>query len=177
MATGKKTKGIGVTLLTVVIAVLIMLRQGGENGGQVETPPPGDEPRTTSVQRGGGSAAAEQTAGELGEDAILAAFRAKRSDVMVEIRARVSRLLRDDNEGSRHQRFIVEFEDSRHTVLISHNIDLAERVPIDEGDWVRVKGEYEWSDPGGVIHWTHHNPARNPIHPGGWIEHEGTRYE
>lgn len=88
---------------------------------------------------------------------------------------RVTRVLADDNNGSRHQRFIVEVAAGR-TVLIAHNIDLAPRVPsISVGDTVSFYGEYEWNDRGGVIHWTHHDPRGS--HPGGWIEHQGRRYE
>ena len=87
----------------------------------------------------------------------------------------VTRVLSDDNDGSRHQRFIVEVSPGR-TVLIAHNIDLAPRVQsIRAGDTVSFHGEYEWNDRGGVIHWTHHDPRGS--HPGGWIEHNGRRYE
>ena len=88
---------------------------------------------------------------------------------------RVTRVLSDDNDGSRHQRFIVEVGPGR-TMLIAHNIDLAPRVPsIRVGDTVTFYGEYEWNDRGGVIHWTHHDPRGS--HPDGWIEHEGQRYQ
>ena len=87
----------------------------------------------------------------------------------------VTRVLSDDNDGSRHQRFIVEVSPGR-TVLIAHNIDLAPRVAsIRVGDTVSFFGEFEWNDRGGVIHWTHHDPRGS--HPGGWIEHNGRRYE
>ena len=87
----------------------------------------------------------------------------------------VSRVLSDDNEGSRHQRFIVRLSSGR-TLLIAHNIDLAPRVrSLSVGDTVSFYGEYEWNDRGGVIHWTHHDPRGS--HIGGWIEHKGRRYE
>ena len=87
----------------------------------------------------------------------------------------VTRVLSDDNEGSRHQRFIVEVSPGR-TLLIAHNIDLAPRVAsIRVGDTVSFYGEYESNDRGGVIHWTHHDPRGS--HVGGWIEHRGQRYE
>ncbi|PZO45947.1 MAG: hypothetical protein DCF15_21035 [Phormidesmis priestleyi] len=67
---------------------------------------------------------------------------------------------------------------------IVHNIDLAARIdslPVGDtpSEWlchrVSVKGEYEWSDRGGLIHWTHHDP-RN-VHEAGWINHNNLRYE
>ena len=87
----------------------------------------------------------------------------------------VSRILSDDNDGSRHQRFIVRLS-SGATLLIAHNIDLAPRVgSLQVGDTVSFYGEYETNDRGGVIHWTHHDPRGS--HVGGWIEHKGRRYE
>lgn len=96
------------------------------------------------------------------------------SGVMVAVTGRVTRTLSDDNEGSRHQRFIVKLP-SGHTLLISHNIDLAPRVPLNEGDRISAFGQYEWNERGGVLHWTHHDPAGR--HEEGWIEHNGRRYE
>jgi hypothetical protein len=81
--------------------------------------------------------------------------------------------LRDDLEGQRHQRFILRLPDGM-TVLISHNIDLAPRVPAEKGDAVEVFGRYEWNKRGGVIHWTHRDPKGR--REGGWIEHKGERY-
>ncbi len=120
-------------------------------------------------------------------------------ECMVEAQGVIQRILPDDNDGSRHQRWIVELATGA-TVLLVHNIDLAPRVPVEEGDRIAFAGEYEWNDRGGVVHWTHHNPdgmrvkfdvvwddgaarprrVSNPPwepHPGGWIEHRGQRYE
>lgn len=106
-------------------------------------------------------------------DSVESLFSAQRSDVVVELEGAVSRVLADDLEGSRHQRFIVQLE-SGHTVLVSHNIDLAPRVPLNRGDQVNVRGEYEWNERGGVVHWTHHDPRRRRA--GGWIRHRGEEY-
>ncbi|MEM8485349.1 MAG: DUF3465 domain-containing protein [Bacteroidota bacterium] len=106
---------------------------------------------------------------------IKAAFDRQQSDVQVAGTGQVSRLLSDDNEGSRHQRFIVMLPTGQ-TVLIAHNIDLAPRIDaLRQGDQVSFYGEYEWNPQGGVVHWTHHDPAGR--HPGGWVEHQGQRYE
>ena len=113
--------------------------------------------------------------GSAGGDAVLeAAFRDQRSDLQVEGVGTVTRVLRDDNDGSRHQRFLLETA-SGLTLLVAHNIDLAPRIPeLERGDRVRFFGEYEWNDKGGVIHWTHHDPAGR--HVGGWLEHADTKY-
>ena len=103
--------------------------------------------------------------------AIAEAFRSHASNVQVSGVGVVKRLLPDDNDGSRHQRFILELSDGQ-TVLISHNIDLAARLgSLDRGDTVAFFGEYEWNANGGVIHWTHHDPARQ--HVDGWLKHDG----
>ena len=87
------------------------------------------------------------------------AFRNRVSRIEVEGQGTVERILPDDNDGSRHQRFILRLT-SGQEVLIAHNIDLAPRLSsVRAGDVVRFKGEYDWNDKGGVIHWTHRDPA------------------
>ena len=85
----------------------------------------------------------------------------------------VTRLVADDNDGSRHQRFILRLA-ARQTVLIAHNIDLAERVPVAIGDRVRFRGVYEWNDLGGLVHWTHADPMG--IEDGGWVRYRRKVY-
>ena len=87
----------------------------------------------------------------------------------------VIRLLADDNDGSRHQRFIIKL-DSGRTLLIAHNIDLASRISsLKVGDTVEFYGEYEWNEKGGVIHWTHRDP--DGAHVDGWLKHRGRTYQ
>ena len=85
------------------------------------------------------------------------------------------KVLRDDNKGSRHQKFLLKVS-SNQTILIAHNIDLAPRInSISKGDTIHFNGEYEWSNKGGVVHWTHHDP--NKRHVDGWLKHEGKTYQ
>jgi len=91
----------------------------------------------------------------------------------IETRGVVTRLLSNDNDGSRHQRFILDIG-NRETLLIAHNIDLAERVPVGLGDRVQVRGMYEWNDLGGLVHWTHDDPQG--VEDGGYVRYRRREY-
>ncbi len=123
-----------------------------------------DPPRTETVA----------PAGFAGRDAVIAAAMDRRSNLLVEVEGRVVKVLRDDREGSPHERFLLQVAEGL-TVLVAHNLDLAERVPLSPGDSVTVRGEYEWNAKGGVLHWTHDDPAGR--HPAGFIRHEGRTYQ
>jgi hypothetical protein len=97
----------------------------------------------------------------------------KLSSKIITLKAKVIKILADDSKGSRHQKFIVKV--ANNTLLITHNIDLADRVPIQIGDVIRIKGEYEWNQQGGLIHWTHKDKLNK--HPNGWIEHNKKKYQ
>lgn len=106
---------------------------------------------------------------------IKEAFLKGQSDFWVTSQGTVFKVLKDDNDGSRHQRFLLTLANG-HTVLIAHNIDLAPRIPgLRTNDTVIFNGEYEWNNKGGVIHWTHHDPSGRKT--GGWLMHKGQRYE
>jgi hypothetical protein len=109
------------------------------------------------------------------DQAITDAYQNKLSDIQVSGSGKVSRILGDDNQGSRHQRFILRLS-SGQTLLVAHNIDLAPKInTLKKGDVVQFFGEYEWNSRGGVIHWTHHDPGGQ--HAGGWLKHNGRKYE
>lgn len=108
-----------------------------------------------------------------GEAEVLKAFRAKRSDVQVEVEGRVVFIFGPDRDGKPHQRFLLELP-SGHTLKIAHNLTLSKPVPIRKGDTVRLYGEYEYNAKGGVVHWTHRDPRNR--HPHGWIRHKGKLY-
>ena len=85
----------------------------------------------------------------------------------------VRRLLPDDNDGTRHQRVVLDLRNGQ-TVLLAHNLDLAERIPLGMGDRVQFRGVYEWNDLGGLVHWTHHDPLG--IEEGGFVLYRRKRY-
>lgn len=104
---------------------------------------------------------------------IVSARKGQRSGVWLTTEGTVDRLLEDDREGSQHQRFLLSVSPQLR-VLVAHNIDLADRVPVQRGDRVELRGRYEWNSKGGVLHWTHHDPGGR--HPGGWIRFNGRQY-
>jgi len=85
----------------------------------------------------------------------------------------VRRLLTDDDDGSRHQRFVLQLR-NRDTLLVAHNLDLSERVPLGMGDRIKFRGMYEWNELGGLVHWTHRDPQG--VEDGGWISYRRKLY-
>ncbi|EGR2513186.1 DUF3465 domain-containing protein [Vibrio mimicus] len=116
------------------------------------------------------------SAGLYSNDAVLQqAYQSQQSDLQVQGFGQVVKVLPDDNDGSKHQKFILKLN-SGQTLLVAHNIDLAPRVPnLKVGDSVEFYGEYEWNKKGGVLHWTHKDPQNRHAH--GWLKHNGQVYE
>jgi hypothetical protein len=153
---------LGGTVIAILIAVAFQATGPTEN--KREEHPADARTHSSAPPRSNSSDSDEQ---------IEAAVREQKSGFMITIEGELLKLLPDDEEGSRHQRFIVELESGR-TLLIAHNIDLAPRVPAKRGDHLRIHGQYEWNERGGVLHWTHDDPGGS--HEGGWIERGSNTY-
>ncbi|NOU00001.1 MAG: DUF3465 domain-containing protein [Gallionella sp.] len=109
------------------------------------------------------------------ESIVANQFSSQQSGQQVSGQGVVVRILPDDNDGSRHQKFIIRLP-SGQTILIAHNIDLAPKIgSLQEGDTVEFFGQYEWNEKGGLVHWTHHDP--NGSHTAGWLQHQGQKYQ
>ena len=103
------------------------------------------------------------------------AYENKQSDLQIQGKGVVVKILRDDLKGSRHQKFILKVG-VEQTVLVAHNIDLAPKIAdLEKGDTVEYYGEFEWNSRGGVIHWTHNDPGGR--HVSGWLKHKGKTYQ
>ena len=124
---------------------------------------------------GGPSPDAAGAGARAGDAALARAFDDRASGLEVEGAGTVERLLADDEKGSRHQRFILRLA-SGQTLLVAHNIDVAPRIDdLRVGDVVAFRGVYEWSERGGTVHWTHHDPSGD--HAAGWLRHGGRAYQ
>jgi Protein of unknown function (DUF3465) len=109
------------------------------------------------------------------DDSQIVAFENEhRMNTEVTGKVKVYKLLQEDDEGLKHERFLVMLSDGT-TVLVAHSLDKAPLVPVSPEDEIIIHGEYVWNQKGGVIHWTHHSDS--PRHEGGWIDFKGKRYE
>lgn len=137
--------------------------------GKAPARKPGSSAKPSSGASGGTAAAPAAS------DPIARAFANHESGVQVTGQGTVTRVLSDDNDGSRHQRFILRLA-SGQTLLVAHNIDIAPRVPsLTVGNVISFYGEYEWNAQGGTIHWTHRDPAGQ--HVAGWLKRDGVTYQ
>lgn len=166
------------TILAAIVAAVVY--QGSDlsswldgSASDAANTPTANAPANTPANTGGRDSGLNSSNGAF-SDALRQLIRQQRSGQMVTTQAKVDRLLPDDNYGSRHQRFLIR-DTNDDSVLIAHNIDIAERLPLSEGDSIRLRGQFEWNEKGGVLHWTHHAPRGD--HPGGWIDFAGKRYE
>lgn len=130
---------------------------------------------TITVSTGGTSSqGGVKSASSAGDEAAARAFEEHRSGVELAGKGIVAKVLADDSDGGRHQRFILRLA-SGQTLLVAHNIDIAPRVPsLAPGDSVAFKGVYEWNSEGGIVHWTHHDPSGQ--HAAGWLKLNGSTY-
>ncbi len=109
------------------------------------------------------------------DELIQKAYQNNQSDVQVKGKGTVIKILSDDLKGSRHQRFILKLK-SGQTLLVAHNIDLAPRINgLAKNATIEFYGEYEWNSKGGILHWTHRDPAGRHAH--GWLKYNGKMYQ
>lgn len=161
----KKPALLALVLIIVALVVYFAGRDGTSSPATSIAPAARDTQHAEDAGRSGEGPRAN-------DDALGQAFESRAGGVQVEGEGSVTRILGDDVDGSRHQRFIVRLT-SGQTILIAHNIDLAPRVPdLEEGDTVSFCGVYEWNRNGGTVHWTHRDPEGR--HRAGWIRHRGT---
>ncbi|MEM8782714.1 MAG: DUF3465 domain-containing protein [Planctomycetota bacterium] len=169
MANPVNKKSTGTTVLALVVAaVLVIAQQLGWIDLGTDEPDAATGVRQTTPS-------SSDTSDTRGRHFITDLQNNGAADTPVTASGTIVKVLPDDNEGSRHQRFLVELSDG-HVIKVSHNIDLAPRIPNPrEGDTLEFKGDFEANELGGVVHWTHHDPRGR--HEPGYLIHDGQKYE
>ena len=171
----KKNLGIGAIIVVLIAAFFGIDLQQFQS--ETSNAPTTSTTRTSQTEKEQSNLQRDKLQGQdaQGVQLIERAFERSQSNLQVHASGQVIAVLADDNEGSRHQKFILKLNNGQ-TVLVAHNIDLAPRITsLAKGDIVEFFGEYEYSDKGGVIHWSHHDPANK--HVGGWLKHQGRTYQ
>jgi len=159
--TNKKNLSIGGVIILLIAAYFGLDLSGHKQNQSSSTIPAAQHTETTLSNNG--------------VDTIKAAYEQRQSNVQVQGSGRVKAILRDDNDGSRHQKFILVLKNGL-SILVAHNIDLASKIPnLKKGDVVEFYGEYEYNPKGGVLHWTHRDPQSR--HESGWLKHDGQIYQ
>ena len=165
--TGSQRKLISTVLAVVAALVITWLEKRKHNEAEAPAqPPPLGGTRTPD-------STAESLPQGVSNAELLAARDSGKTHQWVTGRARVLKTLRDDLEGSKHQRWLIK-PARGWTVKISHNIDIAPRVPLKAGDEFEYHGRYEVGEHGAFVHWTHRDPGKR--HAGGWIRYRGKTY-
>lgn len=125
------------------------------------------------------SAAPNIATTQCNNQAINTAYQAQNPNQKIQVLGcgQIVKLLKDDTDGSQHQKFLVKIDGyPQITVLIAHNIDLAHRInTLQPNQPIRFYGEYIYNPKGGVVHWTHKDPAAR--HQDGWLEYQGQKYQ
>lgn len=160
-------------LIAFALILYFIAKQKLAQDATQNTPPAHAAPasqNTSPAANGASASSADDGSAELAQD-----FQQHRDKVRVQGSGTVVKLLREDDEGLKHQKFLLRTRTGQ-TVLVAHDIDIAPRVDdLKEGDTVEFNGEYVWTEQGGVVHWTHHDPEGR--HPGGWLKHDGHTYQ
>ena len=165
---------IGLFFVGFIIAPFIFTTKGDYANTQ-QFQPVADQPKAVAVAPPVKQKPATLSVVKDSDAQLAHAFSNRISNLQIEGVGTVFKILPDDIEGSRHQKFLIRLG-SGQTLLIAHNIDLAPRVvPLDQGDMVAFYGEYEWNDKGGLIHWTHRDPGGS--HVTGWLKNKGRVFQ
>lgn len=111
---------------------------------------------------------------EIGFAAVEQAFHEQRSDFMIEVSGTVVRVLTSNRNRPQTQEFVIRLENGQ-SLLVVHDKRASGGVPVSVDDRVTVRGEYKWSETGGRVQNTQHDPSLERRH--GFVEHKGKRYQ
>jgi hypothetical protein len=111
---------------------------------------------------------------EPGIHVVEKAFYDQQSDLMVEVTGQVVRVVRPVEGHEGHQEFQLRLPKGQ-LLMVVRNTSAGDRVPLESNDRVTVRGNYQWSELGGVIHGAQRDYSLDRMH--GWVELDGKKYD
>lgn len=168
-----------------VVAVSLMVSQGLiackpniANNPADSHPTDTRQPDNMTTRSGEISTSTKNSSSNCNNQAIYRAYTQQNPQQKVQVLGcgQIKKILQDDNDGTRHQKFLISIDGyPQMSVLVAHNIDLAARVAnIQPNTPIRFYGEYIYNEKGGVLHWTHKDPAAR--HQDGWLDYNGQKF-
>lgn len=111
------------------------------------------------------------------DSGLCSAYADGRSHVEVVAEGTVTRTLGiQQGRVSPHEGFLMRLGSACSVIVrVEVNTDFTGSIPLQRGQQVLVKGEYEYYPLGGVIHWTHRDLRGR--HAGGYISTGGRIYD
>lgn len=110
---------------------------------------------------------------EPGFKTVQDAYQYRQTGIMAEVTGAVVRTLSVDKEQPDLQQFVIRLTNGQ-TILVTHRAGVEGRIPLAIGDTVLVRGEYAWTETGGMLRHTERDLSTQRRH--GWVEHQGERY-
>ena len=110
---------------------------------------------------------------EPGVKTVEDAYKYRQTGIMAEVTGSIVRTLSIDEQQPDLQQFVLRLNNGQ-SILVVHRTGIEGRVPVTIGDTVLVRGEYAWTETGGIIRHTERDNSTQRRH--GWIEHGGERY-
>jgi hypothetical protein len=96
----------------------------------------------------------------------------RRVSGMLGVEGKIAHLFSGEETGKGYQKFTLQLGKGQ-SVVVLHNTELGAVIEgLTVGESIEVYGEYQWAEDGGVIQWTHQNPA----HETGWVKYKGRIY-
>ena len=111
---------------------------------------------------------------DAGAHVVEKAFYDRKSNLMVEVSGEILRVMDQVRNNPRHQEFQMRLPTGQ-LLMVVHKNNIGEWMPLQPRDQVRIRGEYLWSEMGGLVRNTEKDSSMDRRH--GWIEHEGERYD
>lgn len=93
---------------------------------------------------------------------------------MVEVTGKIVRVIEQEKTNPRYQEFQMRLPNGQ-LLLVLHKNGIKEWIPLQPRRDVTVRGNYQWTELGGIVRDTQKDNSMERRH--GWVEYDGKRYD